>query len=677
MTHTGDSLLELVKNRLRMAQQHRTTQVMTDGKTVEQALELCHRAREQQFSDDYLSTKSDDDPLIYFPLTIMKSRASAAHIYDILVNVMDFPISVQPTPIPELPKSKVKELAQRMYDAWVSGGFNVDDISSEASRLKAQGRDEVLRVASDAAAAHSMLLKDQFTEADFNDILLHFLDAFCLYPTAFLRQRFTMVEQLSWGSGDKPRPKKVLQPRWEVVSAHDMFPSVDSTSTQKGTYTIVREHLDKKSFYDQRDMESYDADAIDACLMDMNAVPEPEKDAEGNPIAKSDTKAEVHQSGGVSDVAGAGTTRSALSDSITPPDQANASQSALWRDRYSVTQYTMFGLASGSELMEDASIKNLKPNAFYESEITICGERRIRTVVYPIAKEGDPLATRPIWGASYRSRGDAFWGEGAEKILRSLQRKANADFRGWAINNANTELPIGAVDYAAVSRYTTNPTVIQGGKMFLIDNDPTKPRTGQSRVVEFTDIPNHSALYMNSLTEDLRLADEVFGIPAFSHGQSQVGTIGRTFNGMALVYGAALKDLKLSMRWLTKGVLTPIGRFNYNHNLMYNDDPAIHGDTQVVIKGPEGIVQREMAQLNGTQMLQTLIPLAEAGLLPPDLVKAVAIQQARDAGAPVDQFVSNKLGGPSKVGPGAGPGIPMPTPAASNPAFNQQIGGTP
>ena len=80
---------------------------------------------------------------------------------------------------------------------------------------------------------------------------------------------------------------------------------------------------------------------------------------------------------------------------------------------------------------------------------------------------------------------------------------------------------------------------------------------GQNKAVEFTDIPNHSTLYIGSLGEVTRRADEVFGIPAFGHGQSQVGTLGRTFNGMALVYGAALKDLKLSLRGLSTPVAVP------------------------------------------------------------------------------------------------------------------------
>ena len=664
MSEFEDSLLKLVEKRFTDAQLKRTTIRMTDGKTVEETLQLCHRAREQQFSEDYLAEKSDDDPLMYYPLTSTKTRTAAAHIYDIMVNILAFPISVDPTPIPELPMAKLKELALRMYDAWTEGQLNADDISREAVRFKAMGRDEVNRVAAEAASQHTLLLKDQFAEGGFNDTLLAFLEDFTMYPTAFMRQRFVMKDRLVWSnSKGGPKVKQSMEREWSVVSPHDVFPSDDAISTQRSTYVIVREHLTKKAFSDQQKLDSFDADAVKACLLDMHAVPEPE------------AKVEEAQSQGVaSDITGAGTSTRTISDARTPPNPAVTPLASLgWQDRYSVTQYTMFGLVTGAEAMTAKGIEKLEPNTFYECEVTWCGKRRIRTVVYPQGRDGDPLGMRPLWGASYRTRSETFWGEGGEKILRSMQRAANASFRDWMINNADSAKPIGALDYGSVSRYTENPTDIYGGKMFLMDNDPTRPRSGQNRVVEFTDIPNHSSLYISSLGEVVRRADEVFGIPAFGHGQSQVGTLGRTFNGMALVYGAALKDLKLSLRGLSKGILAPIGHFNYNYNLKYHPNNNIQGDTQVVIKGPEGIVEREMAQMNYTTNMQQILPLVEAGLLPKELAQAMAIQFARDSGVPVDQYVTNTLAGTAPPSAGAAPGTPIPPTAPSNPAFNQSV----
>ena len=666
MFEQQDTLLQLVEKRYLDAQLKRTSIRMTDGKTVEETLQLCHRAREQQFSEDYLAEKSDDDPLMYYPLTSTKTRTAAAHIYDILVNILAFPISVEPTPIPELPPSKLKELAMRMYDAWTEGKLNADDISREAVRFKAMGRDEVNRVASDAATQHSLLLKDQFTEGSFNDILLAFLEDYTMYPTAFIRQRFVMKDRLVWSnSKGGPKVKSSMQREWSVVSPHDVFPSDDAISTQRSSYVIVREHLTKKAFSDQQLLDSFDKDAVKACMLAMHAIAEPDPKS-----------IETQSQGRTGDVAGAGTSTSAISEARTPTNPAVTPIAAAgWQDRYSVTQYTMFGLITGAEAMAAEGIKDLEPNTFYECEITWCNKHRLRTAVYPQGREGDPLGMRPLWGASYRTRSETFWGEGGEKILRSMQRAANASFRDWMINNADSAKPIGSLDYGSVSRYTENPTDIHGGKMFLMDNDPTRPRSGQNKAVEFTDIPNHSTLYIGSLGEVVRRADEVFGIPAFGHGQSQVGTLGRTFNGMALVYGAALKDLKLSLRGLSKGILTPIGHFNYNYNLKYHPDNNIQGDTQVVIKGPEGIVEREMAQMNYTTNMQQILPLVEAGLLPKELAQAMAIQFARDSGIPVDQYVTNTLAGKMPGSAGAAPGTPIAGTAPSNPAFNQSIGG--
>lgn len=664
--NSSDPLLQIMGRRLEDARTHRLTTRMVDGLTIEETLQNCVRAWDNQFTEKYLANADEDDPLIYYPLTSTKTHAAAAHIYDIIVNIIKMPITVGPTPKPELPPYQIKRLAEEMYDEWADGGINVDGIAVAAARYREKGKAEITRLANEAAAAHTTLLRDQFQEGGFDKAQLDALPYFTMFPTAFLRQRRVETSRLEWPESGEGAPRVVTKiiSIWEAIHPCDMFASRDSVSTQQGTYFVVREHLTKQAFAEQVGYKSFDAVAVERALAAMDALAE-NKDA--GETASSPVHADVAARGGTGDTMTAVTTPA---DPAAVPDPM-----AGMGAQYTVTQFTHFGVLTGKELMQAKGVEQLEPNKWYECEITWQGNERIRTVVYSGVEA--QLHQRTVWGASYHSRGASFWGIGGEKILRSQQRKANADYRDWTTNNADSAKPIGAVNYTAVSRFTDKPTDIYGGKVFLIEDDPTRARgSSQNKIVDFIDIPNNGAGYMSSLDKTRAEADEIFGIPSFGHGQSQVGTLGRTFNGMALVYGNALKGLKLALQNWTTGILTPIGVYNYNYNLRHEKDKAIRGDTQVVIKGPEGIVEKELQSSTFSADMQLLLPMVEAQILPLEMVQHMAIDYARMRGLPVDLYAANPLKpGGITPSPTAAPGVPMPQPAASNPAFNQAIGG--
>lgn len=79
-------------------------------------------------------------------------------------------------------------------------------------------------------------------------------------------------------------------------------------------------------------------------------------------------------------------------------------------------------------------------------------------------------------------------------------------------------------------------------------------------------------------------------------------------------------------------------------NLMYSPDESIKGDTQIVVKGPEGIVEKELSQGMFVQDMQNILPLVEAGILPKDLAVEIAKDFARSRGYNVDAFAKSGAG---------------------------------
>ena len=49
--------------------------------------------------------------------------------------------------------------------------------------------------------------------------------------------------------------------------------------------------------------------------------------------------------------------------------------------------------------------------------------------------------------------------------------------------------------------------------------------SSEQRPVGFIDVPDNVSTYRAELAAELHIADTVFGIPAFAHGQGDVGTL--------------------------------------------------------------------------------------------------------------------------------------------------------
>lgn len=658
-TPVTDNLTNILIKRRDDAVTYRSTVKLAGGFTGDELLYKAHCAKTKQFEASYLAKADKNDPLVYFPLIWMKATALAAHLYDIVTNIQQFPGSIEPTPKPELPESKVQELARRMYDEVVNGedmtiGANrsMEDI---ATQMKAIGRKELLTEAQQCSRAHEQLLRDQFAEGEYDIAALDCIENFTYYPTAFMLLQFTKKPRLVWVN-NRAVVRQVLMPSFKSVAPNDVFPSADSTSTQQGTFVFFREIMTKPDFAALADISSYDGGAIRAVLQQMRVIPEPDMPIEegaGDSLAKVNT-------------------HDTLTETVAPPDPSQTpSNLAAWYDDYTVTTWTMFGKVAGADLMGCQLDFQPDPDKFYEVEATIVGRTRVRCVVFPVRQQGDPVRYRRLFGASYRPTG-AFWGEGGEAILRSSQRKINASYRDGIINGAFARAPIGWYDINAIDSSTPDASVITPGKVYGIRRDPMFRNTTESRPVGFIDVPDSTEKYRAEVDSEMNTADKIFGIPAFAHGQGNVGTLGRTFQGMALVYGAALKGVKLGYAQYVKNIFVPAVRTLYNMNMVYSPDESIKGDTQVVVKGPEGIVEKELAQGMFVQDMQNILPLVQAGILPQQLATDIAQDFVRSRGYKIDAYTTKPSAQPQSAG--APPGTPVPQPSPENPVVGQQVG---
>ena len=87
-------------------------------------------------------------------------------------------------------------------------------------------------------------------------------------------------------------------------------------------------------------------------------------------------------------------------------------------------------------------------------------------------------------------------------------------------------------------------------------------------------------------------------------GSDKVSGAGRTASGLSMLMDAANKGLKGVVANVDTNVIAPMLTKLYNYNMIYDKDPTIKGDAQVVASGAVSLMRIESMQLRRNEFLQ-------------------------------------------------------------------------
>jgi len=98
-------------------------------------------------------------------------------------------------------------------------------------------------------------------------------------------------------------------------------------------------------------------------------------------------------------------------------------------------------------------------------------------------------------------------------------------------------------------------------------------------------------------------ADVVTGIPKYGDGNEKIdfGNLGD--RGLAMLMESMSKSMKLAIRNIDNGVVRPRVTRQYHDNMLYEKDPAIKGDLQVVARGASELINKASTQLKRAEFL--------------------------------------------------------------------------
>lgn len=560
-----DPLAEEVMRRFNAAIAQQSAE-MVNGKPLRTVLLECW---EQQNGVLGASDKERMDALgvdATVNITALKTGIANAYLNDALTSGgTQLPWIILPTPRPDISPEATDEILQMIKQGlgagiYPNGQALISNIRLAKGILKRR-EDEKAKKSADEMMT---LMEDQCSEGGFTQALTDFLQDFTVYPFAvFTGPYIVRAPRLVWGR-KKPRLDTEVFSVFKAISPFDFAYSPDSPDTQRGTCVFTRSLWTRKELLDCAKLPSY---------LYKNVI---------EVLAEADTNPDFNLSW--------------LSRSPDDPKR----DIPLWASNVApIEVLTHYGVMSGRELSK-YNFTNLDDTTFYNCEIAMVSGRVIRVQV-----KSDPhMSTRPVYTASfYRTGGSRIAGDGIAQRVRDVERAYHACLGYLMRNAANASAPLCEADYKRLSEFMTDNDLgnVVPGMMYLVNSDATNSNQPAMR---FFNVPSNIAAYAQLMEMFMQLADRVTNIPASLHGEAVGSGAMRTFRGMNMLQGNATKALHASVDNISNGVFAPLGTLLYNINMLYSSDAAVKGDSHIVTRGAEGLLQKEMEKQSAMEILQ-------------------------------------------------------------------------
>lgn len=533
---------------------------------------------------------------VYMGIGALKARAAESWITDIILNNLEKPWTIQPTPEPELRNEQKDEVVEQLLNELptIQGTAALED---RARQLKSVQSKIAFQKAEEATKRMETRISDQMGEAEWTDVFGQFVADLTQQPTALIRGPFVVGKKTAtWDGSDYKTIDKSI-PICRTVSPFDAFPAPDASTPNDGRYFIERFKCGRDKLYALIGVKGFNGGNIRQVL-------------------------EEYPNGYSLDVFG-DAERQRLEDK-TPDDISLVGNQLKNLD---ILIYN--GVVEGEKLVDHGVVVPDKQGS-YECEVWVVGDYVIRAILNP-----NPAGRRPIYGTSYRKIRGSFWGQSVIDLVYDINRVCNAAARSMVKNMGYSAGPIGEADSSRVAE-TQSPTSITPYEIKLVGPDQTG--TG-GKAYHFHNIQSVAPHLMDIFDRYLKYADDISGIPAYILGNPQVAGAGRTLGGLSMLMGNAAKGIKQVQLNIDRDVIAPLVTGYYVYNMQTSKDESIKADCLVVARGATGLLQKELAQTRTIEIIQLLSPYIQIWDQLPEGIKVLLREVIKTTGLPVDDII--------------------------------------
>ena len=260
-------------------------------------------------------------------------------------------------------------------------------------------------------------------------------------------------------------------------------------------------------------------------------------------------------------------------------------------DRFEVFEY--WGMCD-VEMLQEQGVdipKELSQMDELQANIWICNGKLIRMVLNPFKP-----AKIPYMAAPYELNPYSFFGVGIAENMDDTQTLMNG-FMRMAVDNAvlsgNLLIEVDETNLVPGQDLSVYP-----GKVFR------RQGGAPGQAIFGTKFPNVAGENLQLFDKARVLADESTGFPSFAHGQTGVMGVGRTASGISMLMGAASGTIKNVIKNVDDYLLRPLGEGLFRFNMQFDFDPEIKGDLEVKARGTESLMANEVRSQRLMQFLQ-------------------------------------------------------------------------
>ena len=545
---------------------------------------------------------------VFIKVTKTKTLAAYGQIVDVLFSKNKFPLTVDPTELPDgvvadvhFDPKEPEQLRTNGLDETISPyGYNGDgrEIPKGATAKtlqeslglfeeKLEGIDNLKEGAgktptsvtfSPAMVAAKMMEKqihDQLVESSASKHLRSTAFEMALFGTGVMKGPFAVDKEYpNWNEDGEYEPTFKTVPQVTHVSVWNFYPDPDANNMDEAQYVIERHKLSRTQMRGLKKRPYFRASVID------------------DAIALGENYDKEYWEDDLSDYA---------------PEHGV--------ERFEVLEY--WGMVD-IELLEEQGVdipSELSGMDELQANIWVCNGKLLRMVLNPFKP-----ATIPYMAAPYELNPYSFFGVGIAENMDDTQTLMNG-FMRMAVDNAvlsgNLLIEVDETNLVPGQDLSVYP-----GKVFR------RQGGAPGQAIFGTKFPNVAAENLQLFDKARVLADESTGFPSFAHGQTGVSGVGRTASGISMLMGAAQGSIKNVIKNVDDYLLKPLGEGMFRFNMQFNFNKDMKGDLEVKARGTESLMANEVRSQRLMQFMQVagnpmLAPFAKFDYIIREIAKSL------------------------------------------------------
>ena len=534
---------------------------------------------------------------------VTKTKVLAAHgqIIDVLLGGNKFPISIEPTSMPEGISESVHldiqggapippQSGPSEEDMKLQPGETMQDLKSRLGALKKKLEpvsDKIVegpgttpnQVTYHPAMVTSKKMEktihDQLEESHANKELRVAAFELPLFGSGILKGPFAVNKEYpKWENGEyKPVTKTV--PEMSSVTIWNYYPDPDALNSFDCAYVIERHRLTRSDVRKLKKRPHFNEEAIDDVISAGENYVEQWWEHE-----LKDNENDVHP------------------------------------ERFEVLEF--WGYVDHDKL-EEFGVETPEEFEDYSEvcmNIWVSGGKVLRAIANPFKP-----VTIPYYAAPYEVNPYSLFGVGVAENMDDSQVLMNG-FMRMAVDNAalagNLLIEVDENNLAPDQDLTVYP-----GKVFR------RQGGAPGQAIFGTKFPSTANENMQMYDKARQIADESTGFPSFAHGQTGVTGVGRTSSGISMLMSAANGSIRTVVKNIDDYWLTPLGKGFFHFNMQFSDDEEIKGDLEVKAQGTESLMANEVRSQRLMQFLSivagmpALMPFAKMDYIIREIAKSM------------------------------------------------------